>query len=335
MQLKKILIIFIFPFLMIVFFILLTGCVLFMDVDNKDITAVSGLGTGTARLVPLIIGDEIAYRDVSSDFITGWLREKDSALATKDFATACIEAGEKYNINPLLLVAITGQEQSFCPEGSSSAMLRNPWNVFGSWQNTKLSVAESAMYAAECISRLSQNRPANIHPIAWLNSRENPAGMYATDLNWWTGVSCFFREISGEYGGIASVSPGNYTFPIQDDYWISSPFGEMRRTGPHSGVDFACSMGTPIYAVTRGIVSGLQSGDPIGGNQVWISGWDGRIYTYWHCSHFAEIQTGEIVETGRLIAYVGSTGHSTGPHLHLGIMENTQWIDPMKILNQN
>jgi|GEM_PF-2608651 len=189
------------------------------------------------------------------------------------------------------------------------------------------------MYAAECIARLSQDRPDGIHPIAWLNTKQNPAGMYATDPNWWIGVSSFFRQIRTDHGDKAPLINGMYSVPIQVSYTITSPFGDIRDSSTHTGVDLACPLGTPIYSMSNGIVTSLVSGDSIGGNEVWISGADGRVYTYWHCSHFASIQIGQTIEAGTLIAYVGSTGNSTGPHLHLGVKENGNWIDGLKLLN--
>lgn len=304
----------------------------FVNFDAEETNFYTGgIGSGGAAY---ITAEEIAYQEVSPEFIIAWLKSRNSALATPEFAYACVRAGKKYNVNPLLLTAITGQEQSFCPAGSPAAMLRNPWNTFGSWQNTNNSVEQSAMFAAECIARLSRNRPEGIHPIAWLNSRQNTAGMYATDPNWWIGVSSFFRQIKTDHGDKLPLVAGKFAIPIQTAYTITSPFGAMRDTGPHSGVDLACPLGTAIYSMSSGVISGLVKGDPIGGNEVWIAGTDGRIYTYWHCSHFTNtVQIGQSVEAGDLIAYVGSTGNSTGPHLHLGVKENGRWIDGMQFLH--
>lgn len=287
------------------------------------------------RYVPVIAPQKLKYEDIDPDWLVGWLKKKKSALASLQFVQACIKAGKKYDVNPLLLVAVTGQEQSFCPLGSSIAMLNNPWNVFGNWQNTDLSVEKSAMYAAECIARLSSHRPANIHPVAWLNSQQNPSGMYATDPLWWMGVSYFFQQLLSDFGYSPQVNTEDYVYPIQQGAWyISSPFGEIRDTGPHRGVDFACPAGTPIYAVVAGVITELIKGDPVGGNQIWMSGKDGRIYTFWHCSRFADISVGQVVEAGAVIGYVGSTGKSTGPHLHFGVMEKNRWIDGLELLKQ-
>lgn len=313
--------------LSVILFIPLVFLIPFLDIENKTILP-GGMTDGAA----FVVAEEIAYQEISPQFIVSWLHQRGSALATIEFANACIAAGKQYNINPLLLVAITGQEQSFCPTGSPAAMLRNPWNTFGSWQNTNHPVEKSAMYAAECIARLSTGRPEGFHPIAWLNSRDNKGGMYATDPNWWKGVSAFFRQIRSDHGDPPPLVAGKFAFPIQTDYVISSPFGTMRDSGPHTGVDLACPMGTPIYAMTDGVVSGLVQSDPVGGNEVWISGADGKTYTYWHCSHFASVKIGQTVKAGDLIAYVGSTGNSTGPHLHLGVKENGRWIDGLKLL---
>ena len=99
----------------------------------------------------------------------------------------------------------------------------------------------------------------------------------------------------------------------------------------HTGVDWAAPRGTPIYASGNGIVAvaGWESGY---GKYVRIRHTNGYETSYAHMSAFARgIQPGTRVRQGQIIGYVGSTGLSTGPHLHYEIMVNNRFVDPMRI----
>lgn len=147
------------------------------------------------------IPEEISYRPMDSEKVKNWLTSRNSALAQTELLQMINAAGQKTNIDPLLLLAITGQEQSFVPAAHKQAnkIIQNPWNVFGSWASGKgatLTTEEAARIAAETILKLSQSRPADVEPIRWLVDTRNPNGVYATDSNWWLGVSQFYETLS-------------------------------------------------------------------------------------------------------------------------------------------
>ena len=99
----------------------------------------------------------------------------------------------------------------------------------------------------------------------------------------------------------------------------------------HTGVDWAAPRGTPIYASGGGSVdkAGWESGY---GKYVKIRHANGYETAYGHMSAFARgIQPGVRVRQGQIIGYVGSTGLSTGPHLHYEILVNNRFVDPMRI----
>jgi murein DD-endopeptidase MepM/ murein hydrolase activator NlpD len=99
----------------------------------------------------------------------------------------------------------------------------------------------------------------------------------------------------------------------------------------HTGVDWAAPRGTPIYASGNGIVStaGWESGY---GKYVKLRHTNGYETAYGHMSALARgIQPGTRVRQGQIIGYVGSTGLSTGPHLHYEILVNNRFVDPLKI----
>lgn len=98
----------------------------------------------------------------------------------------------------------------------------------------------------------------------------------------------------------------------------------------HAGVDFAAVIGTPIYTTGAGIVS--YSGSRGGyGNVIEVTHMDGKVTRYAHCNKLLA-KVGQVVEQGDIIAEVGNTGNSTGPHLHYEVIENGKQINPAPYL---
>jgi murein DD-endopeptidase MepM/ murein hydrolase activator NlpD len=96
----------------------------------------------------------------------------------------------------------------------------------------------------------------------------------------------------------------------------------------HTGIDIAASWGSPIVAADTGVIY-LNPGYYGYGNYITIIHGNGYSTLYGHLSSFAGgLQSGQIVARGTVIAYEGSTGNSTGPHLHFEIRVNNVWKDP-------
>ncbi|MFT0891754.1 M23 family metallopeptidase [Pseudochelatococcus sp. G4_1912] len=117
---------------------------------------------------------------------------------------------------------------------------------------------------------------------------------------------------------------------------LTSSFGMryhpiMRYAKMHTGIDWANRVGTPILAAGDGVLAkaGWHAGY---GKRVEIQHANGYVSTYSHMSNFARgIKAGDRVKQGQVIGYLGSTGLSTGPHLHYEVMVNGRFVDPMKI----
>ncbi len=98
----------------------------------------------------------------------------------------------------------------------------------------------------------------------------------------------------------------------------------------HLGIDYAAPTGTPVRAAASGTIT-LRAPSGGAGNMVMIRH-DGGIDTaYMHLSKFANIKVGDKVEAKTVIGYVGTTGLSTGPHLHFGVKKNGAFVDPTKL----
>lgn len=123
--------------------------------------------------------------------------------------------------------------------------------------------------------------------------------------------------------------------PVRDTYRLSSGFGPRRhpvtgRWAMHSGTDFAAPTGTPVYAPVSGTV--IYSGPRGGyGNLVKIRHPFGYETRYAHLSEIL-VSKGETVTTGQLIAKIGSTGRSTGPHLHYEVRRYGKPVNPWRFI---
>jgi len=117
---------------------------------------------------------------------------------------------------------------------------------------------------------------------------------------------------------------------------LSSRFGKRRHpvlgyTKMHRGVDFAAATGTPIYAAGDGVISfrGRKGGY---GNYIRIRHAGGFNTAYAHMSRFnSKVTLGDRVRQGEVIGYVGTTGRSTGPHLHYEILNGERQVNPLTV----
>ncbi|MBR4017504.1 MAG: peptidoglycan DD-metalloendopeptidase family protein [Oscillospiraceae bacterium] len=112
----------------------------------------------------------------------------------------------------------------------------------------------------------------------------------------------------------------------------TSPFGDREHPVPgeiatyHHGVDLAAPQGTPVVASRSGTVT-VATYEEHSGNYVIVDHLDGYTSRYLHLQKFI-VSEGQFVMAGQIIGYCGSTGVSTGPHLHFGIYHNGKAVDP-------
>lgn len=142
------------------------------------------------------------------------------------------------------------------------------------------------------------------------------------------------EEGGGESGGSSgsSSSSSGWLYPLPYRVAVTSAYGYRVHpvTGAwsfHTGVDLGAAEGTPIYATRSGTVTTATYSD-VYGNYVTINHGDGYSSLYGHMTHYV-VSAGEYVSQGEVIGYVGSTGWSTGPHLHFTIYYNGSTVNPM------
>ncbi len=121
-----------------------------------------------------------------------------------------------------------------------------------------------------------------------------------------------------------------------DDVRLTSGYGVryhplLNTRKMHTGVDWACSPGTPVLASGNGTIEEVGHKGYYG-NYIRIRHANGYHTAYGHMTRFASgVETGVKVRQGQVIGYVGSTGLSSGPHLHFEVLVNSRFVDPMSI----
>lgn len=154
--------------------------------------------------------------------------------------------------------------------------------------------------ATTCVSKLYKEKPVVVKKIA---SNSGSSGIAPKSVNNGKKVNL----------GISLIKPVSGT--------ITSRFG-IRSRDNHKGIDIGASKGTPIYAAASGTVTVSQYGYSGGyGNYIILSHGNGVQTVYGHCSELC-VSVGQKVTQGQLIAKVGSTGNSTGNHLHFEVRVN-------------
>lgn len=149
-------------------------------------------------------------------------------------------------------------------------------------------------------------------------------------------AALYQKEMAAQRPNVPSKPPsaggGNYVWPTNGI--ITSPYGYRNCPfhGPefHNGIDIARSpAGTPVYAITTGVV-GTASWVGGYGNCITINHGGGLMSLYGHLQSIA-VRSGQTVSKGQLIGYMGSTGNSTGPHLHFTVYRNGSTINPQSL----
>lgn len=141
------------------------------------------------------------------------------------------------------------------------------------------------------------------------------------------------NQIAAAQRANSSSAPNTYTggvigFPTRAAYTITSRFGPRTFRGVpdnHTGIDIAVPLGTPVIACEDGVVTGSGWRNSYG---YCVTIDHGSITTLYAHNSVLQCSVGQTVTKGQQIALAGSTGNSTGPHIHLGVIKNGTYVDP-------
>ncbi len=150
------------------------------------------------------------------------------------------------------------------------------------------------------------------------------------------------KEILSSNAAFLWPIQSGHRYTVTSQYgWRNDPFGKP-TTEFHRGIDIACSRGTPILAVKDGVVTQASDKNNGYGNCVIIYHGNGISSLYAHCDNgnssrpTYHVKVGDSVKAGQVIAYVGTTGRSTGYHLHFGVIDtNTYTTNGRNYVNPN
>src|SRR3990170_941 len=140
------------------------------------------------------------------------------------------------------------------------------------------------------------------------------------------------RKVGAAFSMISPRKLWDGPFAVPTAARRSSPYGVQSiyngtMHGWHRGTDFAAPLGSPVRAANHGVVR-LAEEIPLSGNAVLIDHGLGVFTTYMHMSSIA-VEVGQRVRQGEVVGTVGSTGVTTGPHLHWGLRVNGLYVDPL------
>ena len=180
--------------------------------------------------------------------------------------------------------------------------------------------------------------PSTIAEKYKVNAEKCAAANYVSlDTELKAGTSLFVPDAELDWATRQEINGDLFKKPLHARYWLSSnygwrdsPFNAGSRTF-HGGIDMAVAQGTPIYAALDGTVTAVGYNATYG-NYVIITHHSGYKTLYGHMKSTA-CRKGNFVYTNTVIGYVGSTGMSTGPHLHFTVYKNGKTINPMTVLN--
>lgn len=135
--------------------------------------------------------DKFKFRRINKKILKEFLLKRKSILAEEPYFTTIISVSKEYNLNPLLLFAITGQEQGFVTKEStfSKIIANNPFNVYHSWKEYNTDINDSCKIACITIINLCKDRPLEAEPFYWINRK------YAEDKNWSKAVNTIFKSL--------------------------------------------------------------------------------------------------------------------------------------------
>ena len=146
-------------------------------------------------------------------------------------------------------------------------------------------------------------------------------------------IQSMIAELERQEAANSIVSTGTYIWPLPGyspgsayGWRIHPIWGDMRF---HAGEDIGAPSGTPILAADSGVATVIPNNGNGYGNYIIINHGGGRTTLYAHMSAFA-VSNGQSVTQGQTIGYVGSTGNSTGPHLHFEVRVNGATTDPKR-----
>lgn len=293
--------------------------------NTASLSAQPAEGIDENDIIASLFAEETGSGDVESDNLDAASRVLNLDMYTSDepelsYSTYRVKKGdmigmiaEKYNITQDTIISVNNIQRS---------------RLIQVGQYLKIPTMPGILYTVkkngETIENIAAANGISCEKCARVNSVHKNKSLAA-------GLTIFLPDAQLDWVTRQEINGDLFIKPLRARFWISSPFGWRNSpfTGKrsyHSGIDMASGMNTPVYAALGGKVTSTGFNN-VYGNYIIVTHHSGYKSLYAHLNKIL-VTAGTYVDTNKMIGRVGSTGMSTGPHLHFTVYKFGKAVNP-------